>query len=370
MKKVIFTSGLLFSMSYLLPAQITITENDLPEAGFTYVVNNDTSTQVPLGTPGPSAQVWDYSMLASHYPKVPTYDSTINTPYAGDFPASSHYTYGPAMLYGTFHGGAPVGTQGMNNGYMFWRRDATGFWIEGFRADGGTFAGENVYYTPQELLIGAPATYGTVFNNTSRWQLWMNNNPADVDTLYTCTVTKTLTSDAHGDLIIPSGTFNNVLRIHEHAVKVDSVFAIFNSIVLYSMELSRDTSNNYMYYSNIVSYPLCIVHADGSNYINSTEHYVIKVPMSAEEEQTQAYQPVLYPNPASSVIQVKIPVALSDNKPCVISVYNLSGQQVLNVLSQGETTGIYTADLPAGLYVYTITNHKGNTTQGRFIIAR
>lgn len=369
MKKYLSTLEMLAMMSCSVFAQITITENDLPESGFTYIVDNDTSTQVLLGTPGPLAQAWDYSMLASHYPKVPTYDSTIHTAYAGAFPASTHYTYGPAIMYGSLYGGAPVGSQGMNNGYMFWRRDMTGFWVEGFLAEQGTFADVNVYYTPQELLIPAPATYGDSYNNTSNWELWMNKNTADYDTLYRCNVTKTITVDAFGSLTIPSGTFN-VIRFHEHVIKVDSIFAVLNSIPLYSMEFTRDTSNNYLYYSNDVTYPLCSVHADANNYIRSTEHFVIKVPMSAEEEETANIQPVVFPNPASSLIQISIPYGLSANEPCIIVIYDLSGRQVIHTISQSETISLSTTHLPNGLYIYTITNHKGNIYQGKFIIRK
>lgn len=193
-------------------AQITITENDLPEAGYTYIVSTDTLTVVNLGTASGTPQTWDFSSLLEHYIKVPTYDSTVNTPYAANFSASTHYTYGPAAMYSGFHGGAPVGSQGMNNGYMFWRRDNTGFWIVGFRSDDGDYSGKNVLLIQQELMIGTPANYNDIFINTGRWELDFNLNGTDVDTLYINNVEKTLTVDAFGELITPTGTYRSEER--------------------------------------------------------------------------------------------------------------------------------------------------------------
>ena len=160
----------LFSLFFpgIIISQITITGANLPQSGFTYFTSTDTTPAISLGTPSSNSQAWNFSSLLTDYPSVPTYGSTSWTPYAAAFPTSNIYTYGPAALYSSLFGGAPVSSQGMNNGYMFWKSDNTGFWAVGFRADSGTYAGINVNYNPGELLIGVPCTYGNSFNNTGR----------------------------------------------------------------------------------------------------------------------------------------------------------------------------------------------------------
>lgn len=206
-----------------LKAQITFTEADLQEGGRTYITATDTLTAVPLGTPSALSQNWDFSNLLMHYVSGPTFDSTSFTPFAADFPNSNLYTYGPAIMFGGFFGGAPVSEQGMNNGYMFWRKDVTGFWTEGFRADEGEYEDRNVYMTPPEMILGTPTTYGIVYNNSSSWQLDFDVNPTDVDTVYNSWTVKTQEADAWGTMETPTDVYSDVLRIHEYVIKFDSI---------------------------------------------------------------------------------------------------------------------------------------------------
>src|SRR5690606_29971421 len=132
MKRIYLTVAVLLQTAVSL-AQDTISIQSLPQAGWTYVVSNDSTTHYVIPNASTVAQNWDYSNLQEDYPKVPTYDSTVFTAYAGTFPTSNLYTYGPAALYSGLFGSAPVGSQGFNKGYMFWKADSTGFWTEGFR---------------------------------------------------------------------------------------------------------------------------------------------------------------------------------------------------------------------------------------------
>ena len=251
-------------------AQITITGADLPQAGMSFIVSNDTTpSSISLGEPSPTFQTWDFSSLGSDYLKSAVYGFTSNTPYSSDFPASNIYTYGPSILFSSFHGGAPVPSG--DNGYMFWSSDSSGFKVIGWRADSGPFAGMNILENPTELLIGTPASLGSVFNDTSRWELPMNINSSDVDTFFITQRTKTLTCDAWGILTTPFGTFVDVLRIHEYVIQIDSIrltYQTWDSI----FEYSRVTSNNYMFMANGIGYPVAIVHADVDTIVKDVEY--------------------------------------------------------------------------------------------------
>jgi len=277
--KVLFSTVIILLLNIVITsAQITITGADLPQTNSNYITVTDSTPNVSLGTPSQVSQQWDFSTLDSSYSNIAIYKSTSNTPYANIFSASNIYTYGPAALFTSFHGSAPLDST--EKGYIFWESNDNGFKMIGFREDSGLYANINVFVNPPELLIGTPATYGSVFNNHSSWELSSDNNPVDQDTIYVCDITKTLTSDAWGTLITPPyiipynsypDTFD-VLRIHEYLIKIDSIYIMYNGVIISSIELLRDTSNNYIYMANEIGYPLAIAHADVNNTIKDIEY--------------------------------------------------------------------------------------------------
>lgn len=363
MKKEIVSAVALLCVT-LAAAQITITQNDLPQSGYTYLTYTDTTPSIVLGNSSAQAQTWNFSSLSPDYPSMPTYGATSWTPYASSFPASNIYTYGPAALYSSLAGGAPIGSQGMNKGYMFWRTDASGFYTIGFRADSGTYSNTNVQVNPNELLIGTPATYNSVFNNSSSWTYPMNINPADQDTFYTSHTTKTLTADAWGDITTPAGYFPSVLRIHEFLVKTDSVFVRYNNFLIYSAELIRDTTNNYLFMANAVHYPVSIVHADAQNNINSVEYYSAVI-ASMNNPAASAWGALVFPNPFSDNCRIFIPAGFSSDGQVDFVVFGMKGEMVRRESIQTQESILFSGTgLETGVYLYCITNKKGEVISG------
>lgn len=267
-KPFLIFAGIVLSLTSF--AQITITGEDMPQAGKAFIVGNDTSPTISLGTPGSSQQTWNFTSLTNHYYKAAVYDSSSITPYAAQFPTSNIYTFGPAEFFSSLFGGAPV-YAGMD-GYTYWKSDSTGLSVIGWNAIEGPYANLPVHQNPPELLIGAPATYGSTFNDTSRWTLFLGSAPLDVDTTWITNRIKTQTCDAWGQLNTPFGNFTDVIRIHENVTEVDSVVATFNSSVVYQMLLRKETTNNYIYLTKGMGYPLAIVSADSMNVVRSIEY--------------------------------------------------------------------------------------------------
>lgn len=262
-------------ISSLCSAQITITSADLPRPGQGDIVAFDTTTIVNIGSASSSAQNWNFSSLLNHYQKVAIYSPTA--PYqqnAADFPGSNMYTWGPAMFFTSFYGAAPVDQAGW--GYMYWKTDPTGFRIVGFRGDAGN-GYQNVLEAPQELLMGTPSTLNSTFNNSATWTVALEKNPFDVDTIFKCYISKVLECDAFGSLTTAFGT-NDVIRVHEYVVEVDSVFARMGP-TLWPVYQLRDTVNNYHFWGNDVYYPLAIVHADKNNNIKDVEYLIDTIPV-------------------------------------------------------------------------------------------
>lgn len=339
-------------------AQITFTETDLQEAGKVYVTKTDTLSSVNIGAPSASAQNWDFSNLLTHYMSGPWFDSTTYVQYAVDFPTSNLYTYGPAFMFGGFHGAAPVSEQGMNNGYMFWRKDATGFWAEGFLSDDGDYAGMLTHFTPHELILGTPATYGTFYANDAQWKLNFDVNSTDVDTVYQVNIEKTQECDAWGTLTTPAGNFPDVLRIHEWGVKVDSAKSYLSGNPGPALELFRDTFNNYIFITNGLHYPVVHVKADKNNVIRSIEHYALTATMgNAKMEQGQVG---VFPNPANEEIRIMLPTNVV--YPEEIIIFNALGREELRMEIEGQSTSIDVRTLPSGVYLLLIGERAAKFT--------
>lgn len=251
---------------------VTITGADLPQAGDNFIVANDTNPNIVLGQAGSTPQNWNFASIANHYYKAAVYDSTSGTPFPTEFPASNISTFGPAEYFGALYGGAPVGAG--YDGYMFWSSDTSGLKVIGWKAIDGPYAYKPIHTNPSELLIGTPATYGTSFLDTSRWDMLINDVPADYDTTWISRRTKSLVSDAWGSLSTPFGNFPDVIRIHETVIEVDSAVATYFGNPVYSLEVYRDTMNNYIFMAKGIGYPLAIVHADKNNNIKDIEYLI------------------------------------------------------------------------------------------------
>lgn len=355
MKKSLLATTLLCLTIFGLTAQINFTEIDLQEAGKVYVTKTDTTTTVNLGTPSASSQNWDFSSLLMHYMSGPWFDSTSYIQYSIDFPTSNLYTYGPAYMFGGFHGAAPVSEQGMNNGYMFWRKDVDGFWAEGFLSDDGEYAGMPTHFTPHELILGTPATYGTFYSNSSQWKLNFDVNASDVDTLYQVNTEKTQECDAWGSLTTPAGTFPDVLRIHEWGVKVDSVKSYLMGNPGPALEIARDTFNNYIFITNGIHYPLVHVKADKNNVIRSIEHYAMTATMGTDKLMGEAIK--IYPNPVSEYLYIDL--GSKEYHSSELLVFNAIGQEVIRHSIESDLLKLDVRSLQAGMYIYVIGDKAG-----------
>jgi hypothetical protein len=325
---------------------ISITGADLPYSGLSVLLAEDTVTQVTPGNPGES-QTWNYSMLADNYNRVAIYNPTASTPYASAYPASNIYTYGPDPFFGSLYGGAPTDSAG--SGYIFWKSDTTGLWEAGFRAADGTFAGINVQDNPLELLLGAPASYGSVFNNSARWVLPFNHNLSGLDTFYVRNMNKIITADACGSITTPYGQYPNVLREHEHVIQVDSVYLKMGGTQIAAVEYARDTLNNYSYIAHGIGYPVCIVHTNNRNTITSVE-YFSGILTSINNLPVAETRFLLYPNPSDGNLTIEI---LNPNNGSVnnIFIYNSIGSLVWQKNTSDAKINIDASSLAKGIYL-------------------
>src|SRR3990172_9067870 len=134
-KNLLFVSLVVSALS--VNAQITINTGDMPTAGQTYVIGNDTSV-TSYGNAGAS-QTWNFAAWNDDTKDTLAF---VNSSTVGG--------------YSSF----PTSTLAMDNGATFLKNASTSFDILGFYADFGT-GFTAVPFTPSEKFITFPSNYLT-----------------------------------------------------------------------------------------------------------------------------------------------------------------------------------------------------------------
>lgn len=320
MKK-LFTIFVLFSTGLLLNAQITITYTSLPQPGDTFVMKYSNNPTINIGTPLATSQTWDFSMLENDSMKYSTYGITANLPFAGEYPESNLYTWGPSVMYG----GPGTPLPGAGWGWMLFRTDVNGMDVIGYR-QGTTPNVLSALQTPPQKLMKTPCCYDTTFSQASQWEISFNANPTNVDTTYISYVSKNIVCDAWGTLSTPIEQNLDVIRIHEYQISVDSVYGKMNGMVVYKMELKRDTTNNYLFYTLGKRHPIVSVWCHPNGNIYAAEYLFYSDLYNNINEINNNESGIIYPNPTTNNFCIKS----SSNSNATIEIYSVDGKRVFH----------------------------------------
>ena len=72
---------------------------------------------------------------------------------------------------------------------------------------------------------------------------------------------------------------------------------------------------------------------------------------------------LLYPNPATSSVEVQLTQGVSDRDDCQLAVLDAVGHELVRNRVSGGRCHIDTHKLPSGVYFVTLTTPAGTTTQ-------
>lgn len=177
----------------------------------------------------------------------------------------------------------------------------------------------------------------------------------------------TVLADAWGTLILPIGTFNNVLRIVTVDVEVDSIFV--NNI------FTKETSSarfQYIWYAPTSTSPLfsmeilqSIAGTDTTAFYSTTNSGI------GDDLQDQISQLRVYPNPAER--HITITFETSPNAEATISIVSQLGQVVISKTVNAKVGGsvnenIDISTLPSGIYFANISCDCNNQLTEKFVI--
>ncbi len=352
MKK-IFIILSLFSAGILLHAQITITSASLPQPGDTFALRYTNNPVINIGTPLATSQTWDFTMLQNDSMKYATYGITANLPFASEYPQSNLYTWGPSVMYG----GPGTPLPGSGWGWMLFRTDVNGMDVIGYR-QGDVPNVLSSLQTPPLKLMKTPCSIDTNFSQSSQWSIEFNTNPTNVDTTYISYVSKNIVCDAWGTLSTPIEQNLDVIRIHEYQISVDSVFGKMNGMIVYKMELKRDTANNYLFYTPSKSHPIVSVWCRPNGNIYAAAYLFYSDLYNSINETESNKTDYIYPNPTKNSFYI----SNSNNPNNTIEVFSIEGKRIHN--GNIPENGIINCETwKSGLYFLLIRDNNSIRTE-------
>jgi len=329
MKKIYFLFCLI-SLASISKSQ-TLNSNHFPSPGDVHeYINTDTLGIVP--GPAGTAQVWNFE------------DLNVDTVLQTDSYLAPIVTTPP--ITGTT---TVIGTD--TTGYSFFKNTSTEYSMLGF-SDSANVNITN--YSNAMTMITFPFSFGNTATDSFAFTTSFQGNSVDA------TGTISTSADGSGNLLLPQGAFNNVLRVKYNVVTNLTV-------LIFSL---TQTQTIYEWYDGIYKFPL--LHVESSNttdpfggapildkivWVKSTGP--ASVPSIANKTEFS-----LAPNPAQDQVNVRINSASATQTKIVIT--NAVGQLVYennNVDAKLSNLNISTSDLEKGVYFVSVIQNNQTFTK-------
>lgn len=323
MKKIIF--GILI-LPIAVQAQ-TLQGSDFPTAGTVKTLMLADTSGVQPGNAG-TGVTWNFSSLTnSGQLQTDSFFTPSATPYGASFPTATiveHEQY-PGTNY-----------------YIYFKDDGSEF-----QRVGNVQPDTVVYYDPANQFP-YPVSYGSTNNDT----YFASYNANGYLTHMRGTVTNDV--DGSGTLMLPTGTYTNVIRMKFVRNEKDTVFS--------SPGVTGQLSQTiYNWYQSSLYYPLLSItitqvqFSVGSPVSSKLVGYRQGTTGINNLKNTLSFVNA-YPNPANDNMEINY--QLKQTQSVTFSVINLLGQVVKKINTDTQNSGVYTLkmdvkNLPNGMYMLT-----------------
>ena len=324
MRKQIITYLLLFASFTAFPQGPTLTSsNSAPQSGDAFKRYNADTTGVLPGDPG-AGQTWNFSNLG------------IQTTYF-----TYNYVAPSATPYGTLFPDATV-SYANDPAYGYYKVTSSVYEIVGMSSSVNSWI-----YSDPEVIFTYPFSYGSnLVDSLHATSFYLGINHFRIGT-------RTTVADGYGTLILPSGRYNNLLRI-----KVIQNYSDSSSTnVVHVYEVS------YSWYDGVNKTPVLTISTLSNTVSGSTTSVkMVNVSSAADgiaDNKTLQESLVLYPNPANNQVSITLPGtwATSEN---IISVYNTRGLLIVLKHALDKSIELDISTLPSGIYIINITGNANN----------
>lgn len=347
--KLLFSSLVISALS--ASAQITINTGDMPVAGETYIMANDT-TVTSYGSAGAS-QTWNFASWANQSTDTTIFASPSSVPGSTYFPT------------------ATLGIDG-GDGASFMKNSSSSLDILGFYGDFG-FGPTAVQFIPAQKFLSFPATYLGTYNGTSKYELTFYVGQPGLDSMKVkASVNYTSTIDAWGSLTTPANSNVNSLRQKYIEISTDSTFLLptgqpwmFNPSTPGNTNPRVDTTNSYRWWSNTKKFPVAEITADGNNVVSNAS-YLLTMQVGLNEQMMAKNELNVFPNPASDKINISGVSAES-----YLVIFDVYGKLIESGRLKKFNTTLNTSNYQNGIYFYQITSMKGKPLgNGKFVVSK
>ena len=215
---------------------------------------------------------------------------------------------------------------------------------------GVSVTGIDIHLDGGQTTISYPITYNTIHKDTFAINLLaFGDYQVEADSMI---------CDGWGTLILPSGTFSNVLRIHTVAIVTDTIAGTVGR------------TDNYAWYQAGFHHELLDVSYDTagatSPYVTNAEYYTLTPPNAVSTIAKAKNGLIVYPNPATDILHFKFNI----NNPsgAAITITDLMGRTLATINDSQINSGMndisYSiSDLPGGIYIIHVKGQGINTAQ-------
>lgn len=334
MKKFIIV--LMVSLPFIGQAQ-TIQGSAFPVIGSVYIRTLTDTTGVQPGNSG-TGITWDFSTLVnSGSTEVDSFLLPSATPYGATFPTADitdHEIYPGTNYYVYYH----------NNGSAYQRI--------------GNVQPDTVIYSDPADEFPYPLSYGNTFTDTYYASYHQNNGG-----LVHMSGVVTETADGSGTIILPTGTFSNVLRCSGVRNEHDTIFGTPTIYVTLKVTF-------YTWYQTYLYFPLMqIATTDFTPSFGNPLHtkmvgYGMGIPAGINDKTYPGEMMAVSPNPSPTGL---FQFHFKDKSEQVhqVEITDVTGRIIYKV--SGNISDVNLSDKTKGVYFYQIQTINGNSYNGKLL---
>jgi len=340
MKKFYLLVSLLLCSAILLAQPTVQYPQNAPEIGDVMEIHFVSTNGLSPDPTGPD-QSWDYSELNILYGGQLNVIDPSAAPSGTSFPsASAVISMGDTI-------------------YTYVLANSDGYFYLGSESTTGTYPSVLVY-SDSRTFLKFPFTFDDTYFDTYKGVATTSVASVRVSAY------SEMFADAYGTLILPNGTYHNVLRTATIDAEIDSVF--IGGKFVKSMMVGRV---QYSWFAPDSKGPLMSMEILDMNGTVDTIAYYSSTPASIVDPQDQISQLRVFPNPAEDNINVAFET--SQNAEATVSIVNQVGQLVIQNLIFGDISGqvneaFEISHLPSGIYVVNVSCNCGYQITQKFVI--
>lgn len=349
MKKLLLL--ILLSKSAISFAQITVNSTHLPSAGQAWIEARDEFYNANI-TPGGASQTWNYTGLLTTVLDTNAFLSSASTPYASFFPASNLAL-----------------NQTQDSMYLYATKNTTGMYLDGFYFYTATapFGQNAIPFSPSYTFIPTPFTY--LDSQTSYYKYVIDIDTALPYIRFVHYVDVSFLCDGYGALQLPGNTYPNTLRVKQVETSYDSLLAdtvgAGNYFSFGPPTIEQNTT--YRWFKNSHPTVLLTLESDSTGVAcNQSSYLFSSFTTSVAENPTTEPQVSVFPNPASSTVNVLLPQEGKDGD--VFRLMDINGKVIRETAMKGmKQYSFFVTGLESGIYVWSINSLAA---QGKMVVKK